>query len=203
MNVFFKKNFVLILGISLPILLIIAFAIANALTKLVDPPKYNAVFALQNNYGIYQPFNFEVGEEGKLTIYFKAPEQTQNIVISNFFARIFIFDTEKNLTEQFEISPPDDFKDDFEPGKELPVEIPEKLSTLILLPTQIAPDGYVVEQNTRPGGNIFTMLFGFGSSNYPRYLLKKKGRVFPVPSEGQFYGQFTFIGWADKRGDQR
>ena len=43
MKAFVKKNFVLVLGVSLPLLLIAAFGLFKALTQLVDPPGYQPV----------------------------------------------------------------------------------------------------------------------------------------------------------------
>ena len=43
---FFKKNFVLIVGLTLPVLLIVGFLVASNLPEsLSDPPKYDLVFA--------------------------------------------------------------------------------------------------------------------------------------------------------------
>ena len=43
---FFKENFVLIVGLSLPVLLIVGFMVASSLPQVLsDPPKYDLVFS--------------------------------------------------------------------------------------------------------------------------------------------------------------
>ena len=43
---FFKKNFVLVIGLALPVLLIVGFMVATNLPQtLSDPPKYDFVFS--------------------------------------------------------------------------------------------------------------------------------------------------------------
>lgn len=191
MKEFVKKNFVLILGVSLPVLLILVFAVAQGLTKLVDPPEYTAVFALESQYMATQLFQFEVDEEGKLDVDFKFTGHTPDITAYNYFARVFLFDPKTNKVEHFDFRPPDDY----EMGEKIILEVPEKLSGLILSSNPISPDDYVVEQASRSGGNIFTELFGYGNRYRYGYVLKKDGRTIPVPTANTYYGQFTFIGW--------
>ena len=43
---FFKENFVLVVGLALPVLLIVGFMLASSLPQVLsDPPKYDLVFA--------------------------------------------------------------------------------------------------------------------------------------------------------------
>lgn len=179
--------------------LIIVFAIANALTHLVDPPQYSPVFAFQGNYRGIDPFEFKVDGEGRLTVNFEFTGPNINIQTYYFYARVYIFNPKTNQVEEFELSPPEEF----ESGQTIPIEVPEKLSEITLLDTAKAPDGYIMEKNSRSRGNIFTNIFGYRNYNYSRYVLKKKGRVVPVPQEKLSYSQFTFIGWISGGGDRQ
>jgi hypothetical protein len=43
---FFKENFVLVVGLALPVLLIVGFMLASSLPQVLsDPPKYDLVFS--------------------------------------------------------------------------------------------------------------------------------------------------------------
>jgi hypothetical protein len=43
---FFKENFVLVVGLALPVLLILGFMLASSLPQVLsDPPKYDLVFS--------------------------------------------------------------------------------------------------------------------------------------------------------------
>lgn len=45
---FFKDNCVLIVGLTLPVLLMIGFMVVSSLPALGDPPKYNLVFSISD-----------------------------------------------------------------------------------------------------------------------------------------------------------
>lgn len=194
MKDFVKRNFVLILGVSLPIVLVIIFGIAKSLTQLVDPPVYSAVFAIYSQAIPSQPYNFEVDENGKLLIRFKATAQYKNVtgqIAYNAYTRLFHFDPATGLVEQFDLQVPGDYEVD----EEVIVEVPKGLAELMLLPDKTSPDGYVMKENTRSRNNLFTEIFGYGSRGYSFYVLEKDGRTIPVPQKPLFYGQLTFIGW--------
>lgn len=193
MKKFIKKNFVLVLGISLPVVLILAFVIAKGLTQLVDPPQYQPVFAIQRNYLGTELFQFEIRDDGKLTVIFEAPPN-EKFIAYNYFARVYIFNPKTNKLKYVDVRPPEDF----EFNKKIAFDLPENYKYLTFLSDPKTPDGYVFEQNTRSGGGIFTDIFGYRSRNKSRYLLTKKGRSFPVAQENMNYGRFTFIGWVDK-----
>lgn len=104
MKEFLKENFVLALGVSLPVILIVVFMFAQSLTKLVDPPQYKAVFALQNHYHGQKPFKFKVDEQtGKLTITYTEPETPENQSRYHYNTRLYIYDPAQDNLQETEL----------------------------------------------------------------------------------------------------
>lgn len=194
MKDFLKENFVLVLGVSLPVILIVVFMIAQSMTKLVDPPQYKAVFALQNHYHGQKPFKFKVDETGKLTITYTEPEIPENQSRYNYNTRLYIYDPVTDNLQETELDAPDGLKEN-----ESTVISIAATENLIINTATKSPDGYIFTRHNRRGGNLFTELFGYRHSNV-RYVLKKDTRVIPITPTRYYYGNDHFIGWVTKEG---
>lgn len=189
MKQFFKENFVLVLGVSLPVLLIIVFMIAQSMTKLVDPPRYKAVFAIQNNYNSHTYYSFKVDKDGKLTVTYKEPKDHPNRANYAYTSRLYVFDPVKDHTREIELTPPDDLEE----GQTQVIDVPD-VSTLRLNPSREAPDGYIFEEYYSRNGNLFTEIFGYNHRR-ARYALSKNSRHVPIKDTRYYYGHHDFIGW--------
>jgi hypothetical protein len=191
MKAFLKENFVLVLGVSLPVLLIIVFMIAQQLTIPSTPPKYKAIFAVQNQYYNKKPYRFEVDNNGKLSVSYKQPEPNPNQHYYNkHLAQIYIYDPDLEYARTIKLDPPEDLK----AGKVKSIKTPE-LNNYKLNTNDVSPDGYhFTKHNRRHSGNIFSDIFGY-RSYHSNYALKKDNHLVMIKIDDYFYGQEKFIGW--------
>jgi hypothetical protein len=192
MKAFLKENFVLALGISLPVLLIITVVIAQQLSLPSAPPQYKAIFAVQNQYYNHKPYKFEVDENGKLSVSYKEPEPhpNQNNYHYNHKANIYIYDPALNYARAIKFDAPEGLK-----TGEIKVFETTELDKYRLNTSELSPDGYFfTKHNRRSGGNLFTDVFGYRST-YSRYALKKENHIVSIKIDDYFYGQEKFIGW--------
>lgn len=188
MKAFLKENFVIVIGISLPLVLMAVFFLAGQSAKtLVDDPQYDALFV--TNYNAHwegQPWEIEV-ENGRLEISYEPDEDDQHHYGK---PQIYIVDHETQRVELLDI----DF-DDIKEGKQ--VAALDALNKKKLLEQAESPDGYRFEPYYRGGhGGIMGDLFGFGRSRYT-YALVKEPRTIPVKGPQRMYGA-TFLAWIDE-----
>ncbi len=192
MKPFLKENFVLVLGISLPVILIIVFMLAQSMTKLVDPPQYSAVFVLENNHNNDMFYKFKV-KNNKLVVTYKKPDKEDKYNANyNYRTSLYIFDPVKDDVEEITLETPENAKD----GKWVNVTVPN-VKDLQINPAKESPDGYIFEEHHRRNSNIFSDIFGYYSGKN-RYALTKQGRHVPIKNMSYTYGRDTFIGWVVK-----
>ncbi len=188
---FLKKNFVILLAFTLPIMLIAVVALISYLPSTllstdynfvyiscVDGTSYNYLFNcdnyLQKHYSI-------IGN--KLVVNNVEPtldldnEKTSDIN-ENYNARFFLHDTAKNESREIAL---------------------EEVQTLTLNSLMTSPDGVTVSRHYGRNGSDFFFLFGGGSSSDGYYLTKGKSRnkLNLISNTDQLYYQniFQFVGW--------
>lgn len=188
---FVKRNFVLVLGVSLPLLLILIFAFAKFFTQLVDPPTFKPVFILEASYANSGNFAFKVSDEGHLEVLFTGREMAENNLRQPWVSRVYIFDHASQTVESFPFSEPDSFV----AGEQIELDVPEKLANLKIITGTEAPDGYRVVPFDYSRGSFFTQLFGYRNSYNTRYALEKDKRKFPITIRDNNFGELVVIGW--------
>ena len=187
MKTFIKENFALVIGISLPILLIIFFFIASrAPQELVPDPQYNVIFA--SNYNTNwtgKPWIIDV-KQGKLRIRHKEKESR-----SYNKPQIYVFNHQTLQANLVDI--------DFENIVDGVVSDPEldKLNKHKLNTNAQSPDGYRLEYHYgHSGRGLIGELFAYRSRHRNRYALIKESRVIPLKAQHNIY-QAHFIAWID------
>lgn len=169
---FFKKNITLIVGISIPVLMIMLIAGSIYLPGIFIKPKVNFLYAYGDDYYGREKYSIQNGKLVKREnnqyeppSYYQPPGES----------KLYFYDVTKN--ESWEIS--------FEDAQNLNLDNSAKSS-----------DGF--EVISRSGGDGFFPFFGGSSSDYnARYLkghnvskklnLQRKG--------GSYYYDFRFLGW--------
>ena len=189
-----RDNAVLALGISLPLLLMIAFMVVrSAQVKNIAPPAHAAVFAVMPYYGGPQPFVVRVGENGRLSATFMvetAPERGATEPVLT----IYKFDPAENRTDTYTVKGPADPAAD----REYKLELPGELAALTLSAETTAPDGYRLDRTHRGGGNLMTEIFGYNGPGDSPFVLANGPRRTAIPGPFE-YGQEQFIGWVKKQ----
>lgn len=190
---FIKDNFIIVLGIALPLLLVVFFAAARAIsTVAVDPPQFKAVYAQSDNYN--KQFRYNVDANGQLRIEYEGQKYHggENATVPVVPARttLFVLDPVTGTVTKEQITIPNIYFEGVTNAeiKNINVKIDTQGTT--------APDGYTYARSER-GYNrgIMPELFGYRSGVYDeRYMIRKGGRVFYLQTENK-YQDIDFIGW--------
>ncbi|MDZ4097776.1 MAG: hypothetical protein U1E13_03635 [Methylophilaceae bacterium] len=185
---FVKQNLVLVMGMTLPLVLIMLFFIASVLPKSMStPPQYEMLFTT-NKYESQPPeyiYNVVV-KDAQLFIKVRKNDQPNKAYQST---RLMAFDGRTQSVREISID-----IDSATDGASvlLPSTQGWKIDT-----TKTAPDGYVLEAPRYSGGSLLGGLFGTGYRN-GEYRLKKDGVGYRIPNEQSgyhYYGQLEFVGW--------
>jgi hypothetical protein len=196
---FFKDNFVLIVGLALPVLLIVGFMLASALPQaLSDPPEYDFVFSTTD----YPPnaSNLPVSvrlvvKDGVLKAQYVRAAVAPGSYPYNSWKKLYVYEAGPRKVRELTFGFPADM-DKIERTKEETVEATKdmKLST-----TLQSPDGYELSYDGYSNSGLLNEVFwGAGHSSEPR-LRKSSSSVRLTTADGRTYfsyGNVEFVGWA-------
>jgi hypothetical protein len=198
---FVRDNLVLIVGLTLPILMMAGFLTASSWSRrLTDPPKHDLVFAIPD-YSMRPaaPVSVRLTVDGDLLkAQFTALPGQPGASASREWKKLFIYDAASRTAREL----PFDVPADAAAIHGTRVDVVDSTKTLRLSPARTSPDGYeLVYPDGSGGGGLFTELFYARRSRYaPR--LKKGGSSVPLTlSDVQAYqGQpAEFVGWVTAR----
>lgn len=192
---FFRENFVTILGIALPLLLVAVFALARVVSEAaVAAPEYKAVYA-QSGYMYGGKFIYRVSPEKKLVVIYEGPRtngplptQAQPVTTT-----VYVTDAKTGAVTKHSYTMANAFAQGVTTidTKDFDLQVAAQGPT--------APDGYVFTDgkgnNYNYSGGILPEIFGYngryGSSDK---MIVKSGRSFELESVNN-YDPFEFIGW--------
>ncbi len=185
-----KDNLVIVIGISLPLLVILLFLLATTTPKfLVAPPQYDFLFtSFVSAYPNVPParVNIDVYQgQVRARIYRNQGAQV---------TRLFLFDHNTSNIREIPISIPG-HADTLENGTE--IQIPE-LKGLKLSASLQAPDGYEFRGPDYRGGGIIPELLGMRRRR--RATIARGGAVIPLPLDPPYYS-VLFLGWIVPSGE--
>ena len=191
-SAFFRENFVTVLGIVLPLLLVAVFALARGVSETaVPPPQFKAVYA-QSVYPYGGKFVYSVNAEKKLVVIFEGartsgnPEPKPQPITTT----IYVSDGRGGVTKHnYTVA------NAYAPGV-TNVDTTD-LDVTIAAQGTTAPDGYVYVdyRDHNYSGGILPEIFGYNGRYNSERMIAKAGRSFPLES-GNAYDPFEFIGWA-------
>ena len=166
-----KDNFSLVLGISIPILMILFVAAFIYLPGLFIHPQYNFLYASGGDYYWNEQFYVQDGKLLKKDIK-RSDDHYYNPPVD---AKLFIYDVASDTST--EVTFEDAQKNTYAPGYE-------------------SPDGFEIVQGSRGGGSF---LFDISSENdsCARYLSghNVSNKLDIQKSGGSYCGYFHFVGW--------
>jgi hypothetical protein len=196
---FFKENFVLIVGLTLPVLLMIGFMVASSLPqKMADPPKYDLVFSTtdyRNNSGGIPVTVQLVVKDGVLKAQYTRVVPPPAGYYSNNWKKLYVYEAKTQKVRELPFGLPEDM-DKIVGMREETVDATKdmKLDT-----TLTSPDGYELSSN-RYGhhGLVNGIFWGWdGSSNETR--IRKGSSSVPLSTGDSrtsfYYGSVEFVGW--------
>jgi hypothetical protein len=197
---FWKRHGFLIAGVALPLLVVVGFALARALPRmLVAAPRTDLLYAVRSGYDAQQR---KVDRtlavvDGRLHVTWTKVENQvypQPLHLYRFHA---------STGDSAEIHVPEPPSGD---ALERPLDLlVPGLDGLRVDASSRSPDGYAFENRTSNGGGVFGEMFGQGYRG-PRGAISKNGRVILLPMVGgdaYGYEPVQFLGWLVPAGERR
>lgn len=191
-----KQNFVLILGLALPALLMLGFLVASQMPNpLEDPPKYDFVFSVedyQSGGGNTVPVVVRlVVKDGTLMAQYTR-RHDQNTY--SYWKKIYVYEAATQKVRELGFGYPSDMAS----ITDMREEAVEALKGKKLDTTLQAPDGYELSHGGYShSGLVNELLWGGGHSQEPR-LRKGSSSVRLAtgdPNRAFYYGNIQFVGW--------
>lgn len=189
---FIKENFVLAVGLALPVLLVFAFLAMSTLPRMFStPPQYKLLLADKDHYSNRdrQDYSMEfLVQNGSLKMRLKPVIKDQY----GYTQRLMIYDLQNDSVKKVDIILPPAGK--YTETTILPVE---EAAGFKIDTNSKAPDGYGFEQSRGRSGGLVTDVFGGGYRNRSQYV--KKGmtsyKLPQVDGSYYYYDNDSFIGW--------
>ena len=170
-----KKNITLVIGVSIPILMILFVAGSIYLPGLFVQPKVNFLYTTGEDYYSYQ-YHYVVDSD-KLLKYDDVSPQNTNYNQPRSETKLFVYDVVKNENKSISF---------------------DDAQTLHLDANPQSPDGFEVVYGSR-GDNFFPFFFFSGTDYNSRYLKGHNvSRKINIQAGGPYYNayyNFRFLGW--------
>jgi hypothetical protein len=174
---FFKKNFTLVVAVSLPVIMIVAIALAIHLPRSQTNPQHDFIYSVNSQYPSSTQYRiierklqrFEATElrSPQLTV-----PSTDLVVATDPI--LYVHDTSENTS------------------KSISFEEAQKFS---LDPGNISPDGFKIARGNE-NFSLLSMLFG-GRDDYNTHYLTKGNTIkeLNLATQRDYYYDFNFLGW--------
>ncbi len=198
MTKFLKDNFVLVVGLTLPVLLMIGFIVFSTLPRsLSDPPQHDLIFAVPDySASSNLPVNVTlIVKDGELKAEYTRVAQAPNgsYYGSTGWKKLYRYQAGPQTVRELTFGIPQDVAS-IAPTRE---DVVDATKDLKLDTTVRAPDGYELDYGSSRRRGLLTEIFG-GSSSYEPRLRKGASSVRLKTGDGRpdfFTGNVEFIGW--------
>ena len=192
---FIKNNFVLIVGLALPVLLMFGFMIASNLPDVItDPPKYDLIFTVPDSSSNNPPIALKltVNKDGILMAqYTRSRKENYSY---NPWKKLYIYEAKTQKVRELPLPYPADMDKIVETRE----EAVEATKGLKLDTTSESPDGYALSYDGYSRSGLIGEIFiGGNYSSEPR-LRKGGSSVKLTPNNNRtyfYYGSVEFVGW--------
>ena len=187
-----KENLVLVIGLTLPLLLIVLFFVATVIPKAFGtPPQYEMLFTTVR-YDYQNPSEYQLDffvKDQHLVVRSKKNQDKNN---SYNGKRLMVYDGKTESVREIAID-----TSKFSDGSEV---ILEETKHITIDTASVSPDGYMLDGHNYSGSGLLGGLFGGGYRN-SGFRVKKGGVGYKIPNTQQdyYYNQVQFIGWIIKK----
>ncbi len=183
-----KENFVLVVGVSLPVVVVVLFVVASGLPKKwVAPPRHSFVFTTDDySHRNRAPVtvNFDVHEGRLRARVYKSPENH-----SGYEPKLYLYDHQQQAVRRLTVDLPKDLEH-IEDGAEARVA---GTAGWEIDTSHKAPDGYEFRDQYHRRGLVGEIFY---SGSRRRQAIVKSGAVYPIPDpDGRYYSHINFLGW--------
>lgn len=188
-----RENLVLVMGISLPMLLVLLFFLTSVLPKSMGtPPQYELMFSVvRYDYQTAATPNFDfLVRDGKLLVR-TGKNDSQNVV--RYTRKLLVYNARDESVREI----PYDMGEIGKLAEQTEMMLPETQGMTIDTSSR-APDGYNFEgPGYGGGGGLMSELFLGGYRN-PGYRIVKGNTAYKIPNtfgDTYYAGNLQFIGW--------
>jgi hypothetical protein len=185
-----KENLALVIGLSLPVLLIVLFFAATVIPKsMVAPPQYEMLFTVAK-YDYANPPEYVLSYSVKDRRLMVTAKKTEGKTLNPSQNVLMAYDPKSNTSREMQI---DTSAAEAAPGAAVAIE---DVETFEIDTAAVSPDGYQLEGPNYQDGGLVGGLFG-GGYRHSQYRITKGSVAYPLPRTGQYdyYNQVHFIGW--------
>ena len=205
MREFLSKNLMIVLGVSLPIVLIVVLFVVQITSKmLVAPPAYKVLLAKPENFYSKQAFNISI-KNNRLSVTYKKPDRISRVGgDESTKVTLYIYDAASDDIYAKAVISKDSFINPEDPGrgttgrkeaKPVEVKLPPPFYDRKYSADFKAPDGYRFEADSGRREGVLPGLFGFHGHRSNGKLVKS-GAVYGLPDlPGYRFSNQTFQGW--------
>ena len=192
---FVKANLVLVVGLTLPIVLMAGFLLASALPeRMADPPKYSLVFSVtdfsQGAAAIPVSVRLVVQDGVLKAQYTKLPPQPG--YVNNAWKKLYLYDAAAQKVRELSFG----FPPNMEAIEGTTVEVVDATRSMRLNTTLQSPDGYELSRNNDSRSGLLNEIFWGGSYGNEYRLRKGNASVrLPLATANVPYGSVEFVGW--------
>ncbi len=193
---FLKRNFVLVIGLTLPVALMAGFMLASGIPQtLSDPPRYDLIFStLDYSAGVNGvPVSVRlVVRDGVLKAQYTKTGPQPGGYVNNVWKKLYLYEAGSRQVRQLTFGYPADM-DQIQGTREDSVEATRGLK----LDTSLrSPDGYELSYDTRSRSGLLNEVFwGGGYASEPR-LRKGSSSVRLIGDDRTYlYSGVEFVGW--------
>ena len=189
-----KENFVLAVGITLPVLLMMGFLLASRLPQTVsDPPQYDLVFSV-TDYASANGNAIPVGvrllvKDGTLMAQYTRSDGNNY----NYWKKIYLYEAKTQRVREL----PFGYPADMAKITDMREEVVEALRDKKMDTTLQAPDGYELSYDGYSHSGLVNELFLGGHSSEPR-LRKDNSSIRLTTGDSRtsfYYSAVEFVGW--------
>jgi hypothetical protein len=196
MKNFIKENLVLVVGLTLPLLLIVLFFVATVIPKAFGtPPQYEMLFSTSRyDYQDTPEYALDfVVKDQKLIV--KAHKNNNKDQRGSHSKLLMAYDGKTETVREINI---DLVKAASAAGGNEAVL--EETGSWTIDTSRVSPDGYILDGPSYRDGGLVGGIFGGGYSN-SGFRLKKGSVGYKIPeTQGvYYYNQPHFIGWVIKK----
>ena len=195
---FFKENFVLVVGLSLPVLLIVGFMVATNLPQLMsDPPKYDLVFATTDyppNAGNLPVSVRFVVKNGVLTAEYARTALMSAGYVYSGWKKLYLYEAKTQKVRELTFGFPPDMGSIVDTKEETVAATKDmKLDT-----TLQSPDGYELSYDAYSNSGLLNEVFWGSTYNHEPRLKHGSSSVPLSTGDGRtnfYYNGVEFVGW--------
>lgn len=194
---FIRENLVLLMGISLPVLLVVLFFLTSVLPKsFTEPPQHELLFSvIRYDYQAATAPNFEfIVRDGVLKARVGKNDNSPNV--ARYSRKLLAYDGRTESIREI----PYDLAQISRLAENEEITLQET-GNMTIAPSTHSPDGYNFEGPAYGGGGLMGEVF-FGGYRNQGYRIVKGRAAYKIPStfgEAYYAGNLQFIGWVAKK----